>query len=194
MDTGTDSATDSGDAGRWLTYSELAAIRRIDRHSAVKLAIRHRWRRQKDNHGQLRILVPHEWAAPKDRGMATSVPASVPTGTDTGTDIARISNAFDAALTALREQLERSEEGRDGERQRADRAELATTELRAEVDAARTETGALRGRLEFTQAALDQAQADARAARGEAETLRAAEIERLARGLLARIRAAVRGR
>jgi hypothetical protein len=59
---------DSAEDGQWLTYSELADIRRIDRHSAVKLVMRRRWRRQKDNRGVLRILVPPEWALSKDRG------------------------------------------------------------------------------------------------------------------------------
>ena len=76
-DMGTDT-TDSGADGQWLTYTELAAIRRIDRHSAVKLVVRHRWRRQKDNHGVLRILVPTEWAVSRDRGTDSA--------TDKGTD------------------------------------------------------------------------------------------------------------
>jgi hypothetical protein len=67
MDAGIDNATDSDD-GRWLTDSELAEIRRIDRHSAVKLVMRHGWRRQKDARGALRILVPPEWALSKDKG------------------------------------------------------------------------------------------------------------------------------
>jgi len=37
IDRGTDRGTDGGQEGRWLTYGELAQLRRIDRHSAVKL-------------------------------------------------------------------------------------------------------------------------------------------------------------
>jgi hypothetical protein len=65
MDTKTDSATDSSDGSRWLTYGELAEIRGIDKRSVVKLAGRHRWRRQKDNQGYTRVLVPNEWATAK---------------------------------------------------------------------------------------------------------------------------------
>ena len=63
MDAGTDGAMDSAEEGQWLTYSELAKIRRIDRHSAVKLVMRHGWRRQKDTRGALRILVPPPYPA-----------------------------------------------------------------------------------------------------------------------------------
>jgi hypothetical protein len=38
-----------GDApgdGRWLSYAELADVRRISKESAVRLMMRHRWRRQ----------------------------------------------------------------------------------------------------------------------------------------------------
>jgi hypothetical protein len=191
MHEGTDQGTDPGEEGRWLTYRELAESRQIDRHSAVKLVLKHGWRRQRDNRNVLRILVPLEWIAPRGRGMPkttdAAMPQGMPEGVPQGTDFTHAINAFADAVASLTKRAEVAE-------QRADRAELATTELRAEVDAARTETGALRGRLEFTQAALDQAQTDARAARGETETLRAAETERQARGLLARLRAAVRGR
>jgi hypothetical protein len=34
-----------------VTYAELAAVRGIDRHSAVKLSFRRHWRSQKDNYG-----------------------------------------------------------------------------------------------------------------------------------------------
>jgi hypothetical protein len=35
--------TDLSTDGRWLTYDELAKLRRIDKPSAVKLAIRRGW-------------------------------------------------------------------------------------------------------------------------------------------------------
>jgi hypothetical protein len=82
MDAGTDSAGDSAEDGTWLTYGELAEIRGIDRHSAVKLVARHRWRRQKDNRGTLRILVPPDWAVGRDRGTDKGTDQGMDTGTD----------------------------------------------------------------------------------------------------------------
>jgi hypothetical protein len=184
MDQGTDQGTDPGEEGRWLTYKELAESRQIDRHSAVKLVLKHGWRRQRDNRNVLRILVPVEWTLPRGRGMPKTtdpaMPQGMPEGVPQGTDFTRAINVLEAALGTLREQLERAEQGRDGAIARADRAESATSELR--------------DRLGLSQAALDQAQADARAARGEAEAVKAADAARRARGLLARLRAAVRGR
>jgi hypothetical protein len=37
---------------------ELAAVHGIDRSSAVRLAVRHRWQRQRDKQRVLRVLVP----------------------------------------------------------------------------------------------------------------------------------------
>ena len=191
MHEGTDQGTDPGEDGRWLTYRELAESRQIDRHSAVKLVSKHGWRRQRDNHNVLRILVPVEWTMPRGRGMPkatdAAMPQGMPEGMAQGTDFTHAINAFDAALTALREQLERSEAGRAEERTQADA-------LRVQLDAAKVEAEATRDRLRFVQAAVDQAQAEAKRARSEAEALRAAEGARRARGLLARLRAAVRGR
>ena len=52
--------------GRWLTYSELATIRGINRASAVKLVQRERWPRSSGNDRQrtVRVLVPEDWLAP----------------------------------------------------------------------------------------------------------------------------------
>jgi len=47
--------------GRWLTYDQLAALRRIDKPSAVKLATRNRWQRRKSNTGQMQVCVPLHW-------------------------------------------------------------------------------------------------------------------------------------
>jgi hypothetical protein len=61
MDAGVDETVD----GRWMTHAELAQARGISTASAIKLALRHRWRKQKDNRGTLRCLVPMEFTNPK---------------------------------------------------------------------------------------------------------------------------------
>jgi hypothetical protein len=40
-----DAATHGDVDGRWMTHAELAELRRIDKPSALKLAIRHKWPR-----------------------------------------------------------------------------------------------------------------------------------------------------
>jgi chromosome segregation ATPase len=57
------------DDGRWLTYPELAAVRGIDKPSAIRLATRKKWRRQRDNHRVVRVLVPSEWLSPRYQSM-----------------------------------------------------------------------------------------------------------------------------
>jgi chromosome segregation ATPase len=82
---------------------------------------------------------------------------------------------------------ERAETAITGERQRADA-------LRDRLDGMQHDLDAARERMQFSQAALDQAQAEARKARDAAEALRQAEADRKARGVLARLRDAWRGR
>jgi hypothetical protein len=181
MDAGTDEGTDKGtdrgidtDEGRWLTYGELAAQRRIDRHSAVKLVTRHRWRRQKDNHGILRILVPFEWAMSRDKGTDAATDRGTGEGTDKGTD----TGAFEAALTAIEAahanetralcgQLDTAEQGRLAAQALADRAlaSLADAEVRISAE-----------RVRIDQADGDRRSAEARAER--AETAIAGERQR----------------
>ena len=48
---------------RWLTYGQLAEARQIGRRAAVRLAQRHRLRRQPGNDGTVRVWVPADMAA-----------------------------------------------------------------------------------------------------------------------------------
>jgi hypothetical protein len=54
------------DAGRWMTYDEIAEARGTTRRAAVMLVRRHRWRRLKDNEGHSRALVSTTWAEPAE--------------------------------------------------------------------------------------------------------------------------------
>jgi hypothetical protein len=184
MDEGTDRGSDPGEDGVWLTYRELAASRQIDRHSAVKLVLKHGWRRQKDNHGVLRALVPKEWMTPRAKGvavgMAVSMDEGIPQGMDQGTDFAHAISAFGTALVTLREQLERAE-------QRAATAEQGRELERIRADAQATE---LRDRIDALQTQLAEAQ---RAVQG-ADELRAADDARKAMSRWQRTWSAWRGR
>jgi chromosome segregation ATPase len=157
--------------GRWMTYEELAEVRGIDRHSARRLASRLKWRRQKDNQQIVRVYVPLSRTEPDRRHR--DMPADNPQ------DISRAISVMEAAIGALREQLEqangradRAETGRDTERSRADE---------------------LRDRLDDLGNKLDGAQAELAAAQDQVEALTQAEADRQARGVLARLRAAWRG-
>jgi chromosome segregation ATPase len=123
-----------------------------------------------------------------------------------GAKDAEISTLREANAT-LREQLAQSvtlidgfREERDRAQARADHAEAARDRAEQGRDAGRAGADALRDRVEareadlaLIRAALDQTQAEARKAHAEVETLRRADADRTARGLVARLRAAWRG-
>jgi len=211
--------SDDAGTGRWMTYDELAAMRGIKRIGAVRLVQRYKWRRQAGNDGRARVLVPHDALQPvRGTDAGTNAPIHItPTsagsaaGNDAGTMLAGALAALEDAVAALREQL-------DGANARAERAESAITTERAKSDALRqqlvradarsdelrTEAAALRERVEALQAgqdmmldmharALAEAQEQLSRVRDAAEGMREREQERRARGLLARLRAAVRG-
>jgi hypothetical protein len=46
-----DVRADDANYGRWMTHAELATSSGISTASAIKLALRHHWRKQKDNRG-----------------------------------------------------------------------------------------------------------------------------------------------
>ena len=56
------------DAGRWLTYAELAVLRGITRESAVRMAQRNHWRRRRNNRGEALVMVPDDALPPDNAG------------------------------------------------------------------------------------------------------------------------------
>jgi hypothetical protein len=129
-------------------------------------------------------------------------------------ELASLVNALQDAVSLVREREEaaearadQAEVGRrtaearaDAERARADQAETdrRTAEARADragqaLDCERATVNTLRDRLAAEEAARHQARAEAQAAQDALAALRQAEADRKARGLLARLRAAVRG-
>jgi hypothetical protein len=97
--TAMDSEGDSADGGRWMTYAEIAALRRISRTSAERLVRRRRWRRQPDNRGGVRVLVPEDWLAAPPADAQPDIRSD--RGPDNRSDIAQ---AFRCTLEVLREQ------------------------------------------------------------------------------------------
>jgi hypothetical protein len=157
--------------GEWLSYAELAERRGIDRQSAFKLAARHRWRRQKGNTGHVRVFVPSAFAEPEDKGQ------------DARYDVSHHLAAFEAAIVTIRE-------AHAGE-VAALREQLATA--RTEADTSQDRAIQADTRAERAETAARDATGAARVATAALEAVHQAEAARKARGLLARLRAAVRG-
>jgi hypothetical protein len=197
MEMGADDAAD----GRWMTHAELAATRGISTASAIKLALRNGWRKQRDNRGTLRCLVPAAFIGLTQGGRAdTRADARMVSRADDGADLSAAIITLRDAVTMLGDQLSH-------ERMRADTAQAERDDLRARLadaqaalaaaqadveqvergrEAAETRTDELRRELEASQIAQGEAEADA-------AELRQAEDARKGRGRLARLRAAWRG-
>jgi hypothetical protein len=160
----------------WMSYADLGSVRGISAASAKRLAIRRHWRRHQGNDGTARVAVPVTEASPREAKPGDD------TGDVTGNSglLAGALAALEGAVSGLREQL-------DATNARAERAEARAGELRNQLDARE-------GDLSFVRTVLDRTQAEARAARERAETLQREDDARKARGLLARLGAAVRGR
>jgi len=205
------------DDGRWLSYSELAGERGISRQSAVRLVRRQRWRRQMGNDGEARVFVPGEHlpgVTPPDNGLGHD------TGDDTGhqTLMASALAALETAVLSLTERAsvaerradevgaraERAVADRDALRQQLLRADARSDELRTERDQAQERADGLQAGQELmmdmharalaaVQGDLEMARAQATTAHDALKAVRQAQAERKGRGLLARLRAAVRG-
>jgi len=179
--------------GRWLTYAELAAIRGIGRASAVKLVQRERWRRSSGNDRArtVRVLVPPDWLAPaKERPASSDAPAM--SGEYSGM-LAGALAALESAVFSLTARAEGAEQGRGAALALAERTLAQLAEVSARAERAEDATEAQRRRVTVLQHDLDTANAEAAAARERAEALQREDDARKARGLLARLRAAVRG-
>jgi hypothetical protein len=174
-----------------MSFAELAQARGISKLSAAALVRRHHWRRMKDNHGRVLALVPHDGPELRrsERNQADDQPAQSDRQPDDRTDLAE-------------QRADRADQRADEAHRRADvalvladraLAQLADAEgeardLRAELDAAKADFRELR-----THAAALQVQlAGQTEVLQRLQALEAAEAERKARGLLARLRAALR--
>ena len=143
---------------RWMTHTELAKARGISTASAIKLALRHGWRKQKDNRGAVRCLVPPEFASAKSLGVDRVAAAGADAGADNSSEISVLQSAYHAAL-----------EAKDGE----------IAALKGQISALSQGFAAERAAL---RSETDLARADAQAARETAERAdrdrRAAEVAR----------------
>jgi hypothetical protein len=176
------------DSSRWLTYPELAGVRGIDKPSAIRLATRKKWRRQRDNRRVVRVLVPPEWLTPRyqstdlpmdrqDRDMDLSSDR-----TDFAAALAAVEAAHAGEIAALHGQVA-------GLKTLVDQTMAALADANARTDRSEAEIRELRGQIEALHRQLVEAQ---RAVEG-ADELRRQDDTRRAMGRWARLRAAWRG-
>lgn len=187
---------DEGVDGRWMTYAELAELRRIDKTSALKLAIRHKWTRQKNNRGQMQVCVPLEWAQPPERFRDTAVDQDMDRGVDLSTVLAAYEDAkaaFSEALKVAEKRADAAETRADQAQQRAERAETRAEEAEKALIAERNRADQVETSLDRLESELEAAKIARAEAEAEATELRRADVERRSRPLLARLRAALGG-
>jgi hypothetical protein len=175
------SADEAADS-RWMTYTELAAARRITTSSAIKLVLRRGWRRQRDNHGTMRALVPPDWWEPA-RGKNGDADAYV----------REAIGALETSVTVLRERAEAAEQMARLERERADRAVQAHDGELMRSNSLRDRIDNLRAELADTLEALEIARHEAWEALQAAEQMREADAAWHELGRIERVRRAWRG-
>jgi hypothetical protein len=207
-----DRQTDT-DAGRWMSYTELAEIRGISKKAAQRLTLRHRWRRQPANDGGVLVWVPEGAATPgRQMGRQSALQTDRHDGGSDGSDIPLLledaNKRADAALaladrmlvqlSAMTGRIEQAEHRADAAQQRADRAEARTEAAEKTAEQARAEAQEAHDAAEALRAVhateLTAAQEAARIALGTVEALRRADTARKARGRLRRTWDGWRGR
>jgi hypothetical protein len=181
----------------WLTYAQGAARFGISAEAFRQLAMRRKWQRRRSNddpHGAALVLIPDDIdvraRTPVERADEHLLDARPLEGS---ADIPRVMAALETTIAALTVRAERAEA-------EADRL-IATVQVeRGRSDRAEAATAAERAAREQAEARADQAEASIateRAARARVETeaaqLRLADQERRRRGLVARLRQALRG-
>jgi hypothetical protein len=148
-----------GDGSRRMTYAELAEARGVSVLAARQLTRRHRWHKQVGNDGLVVVSVPlsalanpQKTAKSADAASRHSVTAgdtASDAASDTVSDAASDAvQAFEAALTILREQLDRERDHTDRARARADKAEARISDAEAAERIARDEAAGLRAELD----------------------------------------------
>ncbi len=181
MQEGGNGIAEDGADTRWMSYAELARARRITTASAIKLAMRRGWRRQKDNQGVMRALVPLKWAEPAPGRNF-----------DPGAHVSEAIAALETSVAALRERAEAAERTAQIERERADRAEVARRAELSRGNFLRDRIDALRAELATAALELEAARREAFEAAQGAEALRQADSRWRTLGRLTRIRGAWR--
>jgi len=163
--------TDATD--RWMSYAELAQVRRTDKTSAIKIASRQRWRRRKNNQGTMQVLVPAKWALPYWQGTqpaASSETSAVPdeSAAPTASSVQHALDGLNAAVIALRERAETADRRADvaearaeAERLRAEQAQEGREAAEIRAERAQQAASEAQNRADRAEASRDQEQSKA---------------------------------
>jgi chromosome segregation ATPase len=181
------------DAVRWLSYSQIAALRGISRTSAERMVRRAKWRRQVDNQGVTKAAVPLAYAEPERTNLPDRQGENPPDHSAFKAALAAIREAKDSEIVAKDALIAAKDSEAAGLRERADRAETRADRAEAALTAERSRVDELMADLTAAEAATERARHEAQEALQRAEGLREAETTRRARGRWARLRAAWRG-
>jgi outer membrane murein-binding lipoprotein Lpp len=145
---------------RWMSYSELAELRRIDRPSVIRIARRHRWPKMNGNDGTVRVAVPRSFLEAK-RQSSRDRPWGAPEGKPP--DEGRRLGALEAKIELLTTEL--------------DQARAEVRRLRAEGTELREQRAAARAQAEAAEARFDELVSEARKAwEGRADALAKREL------------------
>jgi hypothetical protein len=186
--------------GRWVTYDELGRIRGIGRESAGKLAQRKRWRRIPGNDGVARVCVPPDWLTPAKEPSGEHSPGH---SREPSPKFVLVLSKLHEAITSVTRALERSEARADAAVTRADGLRDAITVLEAKLATAegeRERADQLVDQVEGLHRLLSDAERAARDAEDgwkavlqHVDALERAGVRAAGRGVLARLRDALRG-
>jgi hypothetical protein len=111
-----------------MTYAELGQARGISEESALKLALRRKWRKQDDNRGQVRVYVSIAWTAALRADMSRAI------------------SVLDAVVATLKQELARGNARFEGKRARSEALQVQLDQAQAEA------TEAARAAAELRQA------------------------------------------
>jgi hypothetical protein len=195
-----DDRNDAGDDLKWLSYRELGQARGISTASAIRLAFRHKWRRQDGNDGTVKVAVPfaeadmqQDWAESDGDGVGRDIGQVVGLLETAATMLRERGNEADAMLAALHANTEatlaQAEAETATEREARRQAEAAKADAEARLSKVREEfergSREAEARYMTEQSAREKVEAEAARLRQEIQARRD-------RGLLARLRAALR--
>jgi hypothetical protein len=221
-DAGNEAWDDVGDDFRWLSYDEIGQACGISTASAIRLAFGRKWLRREGNDGTVKVAVPFGEAGPLAEGadieidtVGRDVGEIVGLLETAATMLRERGEAADGLMAALLANAEagltRAEAAATMEREARRRAEASRADAeasRANAEAARANVEAARANAEAAlvrlredlerinrdaEARLTAEQGAREKAEAEAAELRQADQVRRARGLVARLFAAIRG-
>jgi len=196
-----DDTEDDREDGRWMTYTELARIRTINKESAIRLARRERWRKMpgNDTGGTVRVFVPEDWLKPAREDTSQGNPTPIREGIPE--DLRQLTVGWEQAIAISRIRAEAAEARAEKAETRADLADADRRTAEARADGLQERLANLEADLRAKDTELAEQQGVAKQAdvarqeaQDAAEALRRAHEARRGKGRLRRAWDGWRGR